>query len=278
MVIPTVTLNDGAVMPQFGLGVWQAQDGDEVRRAILDALEAGYRLIDTAAVYGNEKGVGEAIRASNVPREELFITTKVWNGDQGYDSTLKAFDTSLQKLGLEYVDLYLIHWPVPEYDKYVETWKALEEIKASGRAKSIGVCNFNIEHLERLINETDSIPAVNQVELHPRLQQRELRDYCEQKGIQIESWSPIGGNGGDLLEDPTLQNIADKHDRSPAQIVIRWHIQLGLVVIPKSVHKERIIENAEVFDFELDNDDMAKISVLNTNSRRGPDPKTMNNH
>lgn len=278
MAIPTVILNDSNSIPQFGLGVWQAKDGDEVKQAVLAALKAGYRLIDTAAIYGNEQGVGEAIKESGIPREELFITTKLWNGDQGYDSALKAFNTSLEKLGLEYVDLYLIHWPVPEYDKYIESWKALEELRASGRAKSIGVCNFNIEHLERLLNESDVAPAVNQVELHPRLQQRELRDFCKEHSIQIESWSPIGGTGGDLLHDPTLQIIADKHSKSAAQIVIRWHIQLGLIVIPKSVHEERIIQNMDVFDFELDNDDMAKISALNTDTRRGPDPATMNNH
>ncbi|MBI3889684.1 aldo/keto reductase [Candidatus Saccharibacteria bacterium] len=278
MNIPVVTLNDGNTIPQLGLGVWQAKDGDEVKQAVLSAIDAGYRLIDTAAIYGNEQGVGEAIRESGVAREELFITTKLWNGDQGYDSTYKAFEASLEKLGLEYIDLYLIHWPVPEYGKYVETWKALEEIKASGRVKSIGVCNFNIDHLEKLLAESDVAPAVNQVELHPRLQQRELRAFCESKGIHIESWSPIGGTGGDLLDDPTIKIIADKHSRSTAQVVIRWHIQLGLIVIPKSVHAERIKQNADVFDFELDNDDMAKISALNTNTRRGPDPATMNNH
>lgn len=278
MNIPVVTLNDGNTIPQLGLGVWQAKDGEEVKQAVLAAINTGYRLIDTAAIYGNEQGVGEAIRESGVAREDLFITTKLWNGDQGYDAAHKAFETSLEKLGLEYIDLYLIHWPVPEYGRYVETWKALEEIKASGRVKSIGVCNFNIDHLEKLLNESDVAPAVNQIELHPRLQQRELRDFCEAKGIHIESWSPIGGTGGDLLSDPTIKIIADKHSRSTAQVVIRWHIQLGLIVIPKSVHAERIKQNADVFGFELDNDDMAKISALNTDTRRGPDPATMNNH
>ncbi len=278
MNIPVVTLNDGNTIPQLGLGVWQAKDGSEVKQAVLSAINAGYRLIDTAAIYGNEQGVGDAIRESGVAREDLFITTKLWNGDQGYESAHKAFEASLEKLGLDYIDLYLIHWPVPEYDKYVETWKALEELKASGRVKSIGVCNFNVDHLEKLLNESDVAPAVNQIELHPRLQQRELRDFCESKGIHIESWSPIGGTGGDLLDDPTIKIIADKHSKSAAQIVIRWHTQLGLIVIPKSVHEERIKQNADVFDFELDNDDMAKISALNTDTRRGPDPATMNNH
>ena len=278
MDIPQIVLNDDNVIPQLGLGVWQAKDGEEVKQAVLSALKAGYRLIDTAAIYGNEEGVGKAIRESGVAREELFITTKLWNGDQGHDATLKAFDSSLEKLGLEYIDLYLIHWPVPQYGKYVETWKALGELKASGKVKSIGVCNFNIDHLEKILNESDIVPAVNQIELHPRLQQRELREFCENHGIKIESWSPIGGSGGDLLHDPTLQIIADKHKKSAAQIVIRWHIQLGLIVIPKSVHEERIVQNADVSNFELDNDDMAKISALNTDTRRGPDPATMNNH
>lgn len=278
MTIPNRTLNDGTTIPQLGLGVWQTKNGEEVISAIHAAIDAGYRLIDTAAVYANEEGVGRAINTASVPREELFITTKLWNSDQGYESTLRAFDASLKRLQIDYVDLYLIHWPVPRLDRYVESWKALEEIKASGRAKSIGVCNFSIEHLERLLNESSIVPAVNQIELHPRLQQRELRDYCASKGIQVESWSPIGGTGGDLLDDTTIALIADKHHKTPAQVVLRWHIQLDLVVIPKSVHAQRIQQNTDVFDFELDNDDMAKISALNTDTRRGPDPATMNTH
>jgi 2,5-diketo-D-gluconate reductase A len=273
--IPTVTLNNNIKMPQLGLGVWQTKDGRQVIDAVHAAIDTGYRLIDTAAMYANEDGIGEAIRTASVPREELFVTTKLWNSDQGHSNALKAFDASLRRLGLDYIDLYLIHWPAPALDKYVETWRALEEIYASGRAKAIGVCNFNQEHLEKLLNATAVVPAVNQIELHPRLQQQGLRDYCKAKGIQVESWSPIGGTGGDLLNDPILQTIADKHHRSTAQIVIRWHIQLGLVVIPKSTHAERIAQNAEVFDFELDSDDMANISTLNTNTRRGPDPATM---
>jgi 2,5-diketo-D-gluconate reductase A len=274
--IPTVTLNNGLEMPQLGLGVWQTKDGTQVQDAVHAAIDSGYRLIDTAAMYANENGVGEAIRTASVPREELFVTTKLWNSDQGYDNALKAFDASLNRLGLEYIDLYLIHWPVPSLDKYVETWRAFEEIYASGRAKAIGVCNFNQDHLEKLLDSANIVPAVNQIELHPRLQQRELREFCQSKGIKVESWSPIGGTGGDLLENPTLTIIADKHKRSPAQIVIRWHIQQGLVVIPKSTHAERIKQNMDVFGFELDNDDMAKISVLNEDKRRGPDPATMN--
>lgn len=278
MAIPLTTLNNGVEIPQLGLGVWQTKDGQEVIDSIHAAVNNGYRLIDTAAIYGNEEGVGEAIRTANVPREDLFITTKLWNSDQGYDATLQAFDKSMERLGLEYVDMYLIHWPVPRLDKYIDTWRALETIYKQGRAKAIGVCNFNVDHLEKLLRASKIKPAVNQIELHPRLQQRELRDYCEANGIRIESWSPIGGSGGDLLDDSTLTIIADKHHRSTAQIVLRWHIQLGLIVIPKSVHAERIQQNADVFDFELDNDDMAKISALNTDTRRGPDPATMNNH
>lgn len=276
MVIPSVTLNNGTLMPQLGLGVWQTKDGSQVVEAVHSALSSGYRLIDTASMYANENGVGEAIRTANIPRGELFVTTKLWNSDQGYDNALRAFDASLARLKLDYVDLYLIHWPAPALDRYVDTWKAFEEIYASGRAKAIGVCNFNQEHLEKLLSYANIPPAINQIELHPRFQQHELREYCTSKNIQVESWSPLGGTGGSLLADPTLVTIADKHKRSPAQIVIRWHLQLGLVVIPKSTHVERIRQNAEAFDFELDNDDMAKISALDANARRGPDPATMN--
>ncbi len=275
--IPTITLNNGISMPQLGLGVWQAH-GQQTIDAVTAALDNGYRLIDTAAVYGNEDAVGKAIKASKVPRDELFVTTKLWNSDQGHDNALRAFDKSLERLGLDYVDLYLIHWPTPKQDKYVETWKALEEIYESGRAKAIGVCNFHIDHLEKLLANAKVVPAINQIELHPRLAQNEIREFCTQKGIQVESWSPIGGSGGDLLTDTTILTIADKHNLSSAQVVIRWHIQSGLVVIPKSVHADRIKQNADVFDFELDNDDMAKISALNTGQRRGPDPATMDTH
>lgn len=278
MSIPSVTLNDGNLMPQLGLGVWHLADGTEVKQAVTAAIDSGYRLIDTAAAYDNERGVGEAIAESSVDRSELFVTTKVWNSDQGYDSTIRAFDASLQRLNINYIDLYLIHWPAPALGKYLETWRALESLKSSGRVRSIGVCNFTIDHITRLIEIASVVPAINQVELHPRLQQRALRDFCSKMDIQIESWSPIGGSGGDLLNDPTIALIADKHKRTPAQIVLRWHTQLGLVVIPKSANPARITENCTIFDFELDNDDMAKISALNTNTRVGPDPDEMNAH
>ena len=272
--IPHVTLNNGLSMPQLGLGVWQAR-GTEVVDAVTAAIDSGYRLIDTAAIYGNESEVGEAIRASSVAREELFVTTKLWNSDQGYDNAKRAFDKSLERLGLDYVDLYLIHWPAPKLDKYVETWQALEEIYESGRAKAIGVCNFHVQHLEKLMANAKVTPAINQIELHPRLAQHEIREYCVSKNIQVESWSPIGGSGGNLLNDPVIHDIASKHNRTAAQIIIRWHIQSGLVVIPKSVHVDRIKQNADVFDFALDDNDMKKIAQLNTGERRGPNPEKM---
>ncbi|MEV7194714.1 aldo/keto reductase [Streptomyces sp. NPDC093510] len=259
-------------MPQLGFGVWQVPD-DEAETAVVTALEAGYRSIDTAAIYGNEEGTGKAIAASGVAREDLFVTTKLWNADQGYDTTLRAFDTSLEKLGLDYVDLYLIHWPLPSKDAYVDTYKAFEKIHADGRAKSIGVSNFLPEHLERLIGETSIIPAVNQIELHPHLQQRATREYHAEQGIATEAWSPLGQGKG-LLEVPAIVAIARKHGRSPAQVVLRWHIQLGNVVIPKSVTPSRIKENIDVFGFELDPEDMAAISALNEDRRIGPDPAT----
>ncbi|MCN9242634.1 aldo/keto reductase [Streptomyces sp. RY43-2] len=257
-------------MPQLGFGVWQVPD-DEAQSAVATALEAGYRSIDTAAIYGNEEGVGRAVAASGLPREDLFITTKLWNGDQGYDATLRAFDTSLEKLGLEYVDLYLIHWPLPSRGTFVDTYKAFEKIHADGRAKAIGVSNFLPEHLKTLIEATSVIPAVNQIELHPHLQQHAARDFHAAQGIATEAWSPLGQGKG-LLEVPAIVAIAQKHGRSPAQIVLRWHLQLGTIVIPKSVTPSRIKENIDVFDFSLDTEDMAAISALNEDRRIGPDP------
>lgn len=270
--VPSITLNNGVSMPQLGFGVWQVPD-DEAARAVGSALEAGYRSIDTAAVYENEKGTGEAVAASGIPRDELFVTTKLWNSEQGYDSTLRAFDASLARLGLDYVDLYLIHWPLPARDAYVDTYKAFETLLADGRARAIGVSNFLPEHLERLLGETSVVPAVNQIELHPQLQQAESRAVHAKHGIATEAWSPLGQGRG-LLEVPAIAAIARKHGKTPAQIVLRWHIQLGNVVIPKSVTPSRIKENIDVFGFELDADDLGALAALDEGRRLGPDPAT----
>ncbi|MFI6280134.1 aldo/keto reductase [Streptomyces sp. NPDC050988] len=261
-------------MPQLGFGVWQVPD-DEAERAVATALEAGYRSIDTAAIYGNETGTGRGLAASGVARKDLFVTTKLWNADQGYDSTLRAFDASLEKLGLDYVDLYLIHWPMPAKEKYIDSYKAFEKLYADGRAKSIGVSNFLPEHLEKLIDATSVIPAVNQIELHPHLQQHASREYHAQQGIATEAWSPLGSGRG-LLEVPAIVAIAQKHNRTPAQVVLRWHVQLGNVVIPKSVTPSRIKENIDVFDFSLDTEDIAAISALNEDRRLGSNPADVN--
>jgi 2,5-diketo-D-gluconate reductase A len=270
--VPPIILNNGVEMPQLGFGVWQVPD-DEAERAVTTALETGYRSIDTAAIYGNEEGTGKAIAASGVPREDLFVTTKLWNSDQGYDSTLRAFDTSLEKLGLDYLDLYLIHWPLPARDNYLDTYKAFEKLHSDGRIRAIGVSNFLPEHLERLIAETSVVPAVNQIELHPQLQQRAAREFDAERGIATEAWSPLGQGKG-LLEVPAIVAIARKHGRTPAQVVLRWHIQLGNIVIPKSVTPSRIKENIEVFDFTLDDEDLAAIGALDEDKRLGPDPAT----
>ncbi|WP_432075434.1 aldo/keto reductase [Streptomyces wuyuanensis] len=272
--VPSITLNNGVAMPQLGFGVWQVPD-DEAAKAVGTALEAGYRSIDTAAVYENEKGTGKAVAAAGIPREELFVTTKLWNREQGYDSTLRAFDASLSRLGLDYVDLYLIHWPVPSKNAYVDTYKAFETILAEGRARAIGVSNFLPEHLERLLGETSVAPSVNQIELHPQLQQTESRAVHAKHGIATEAWSPLGSGRG-LLEVPTIVAVAQKYGKTPAQVVLRWHLQLGNVVIPKSVTPSRIRENIDVFGFELDDDDLAAFAALDEGRRLGPDPAAFN--
>ncbi|EID56430.1 aldo/keto reductase [Saccharomonospora xinjiangensis] len=268
--VPNITLNTGATMPQLGYGVFQVSPG-EVTGLVSEALRAGYRSIDTAAIYGNEEGVGRAIAESDLAREDLFVTTKLWNDHQGYGSTLAAFDESMARLGLDYIDLYLIHWPVPSKDAYVETWKAMQRLHEEGRAKAIGVSNFQIPHLRRLLDETDVVPALNQIELHPNLPQRQLREFHAEHGIATEAWSPLGQGKG-LLDDPTLTSLATKYGKSPAQIVLRWHVQLGNITIPKSATPSRIKQNIEVFDFELSADDMATITALETGVRVGPDP------
>jgi 2,5-diketo-D-gluconate reductase A len=268
--IPTVTLNNGIEMPRLGFGVFQVPD-DETRAAVSTALEAGYRSIDTAAVYGNERGTGQALADSGIARDELFVTTKLWNSEQGYDSTLAAFDASLEKLGLDHVDLYLIHWPTPAKDTYLDTWRAFEEIYASGRARAIGVSNFLPEHLERVVAAGGTVPAVNQVELHPALQQRDIQAANAAHGVVTEAWSPLA-QGGALLSEEPITAIADRLGRSPAQVVLRWHLQQGRVVIPKSVTPSRIAENIALFDFELTGDDLAAIDGLERDGRVGPHP------
>ncbi|WP_409493264.1 aldo/keto reductase [Amycolatopsis sp. cmx-11-12] len=272
-MVPSIRLNNGTSLPQLGFGVYKIGD-DEVAGVVRTAIEAGYRAIDTATLYANERGVGEAVRSSGLPREELFVTTKLWNTEHGYDSALRAFDTSMGELGLEYVDLYLIHWPLPSQDKYVETWRALEKIASDGRAKAIGVSNFQIPHLERLIEETGTVPAVNQIECHPWLQQPLLRNFHEKHEIVTEAWGPLA-RGGELLSDEKITTIARKHGKTPAQVVLRWHIEMNHLVIPKSVTPERIEENMDVFDFALDAHDGAAIATLEQGKRLGPDPDTL---
>ncbi len=263
----TVTLANGVKMPWFGLGVWRTPEGQVVEDAVRFALEAGYRHIDTAALYANEVGVGKAIRACGLPREQIFVTSKVWNSDQGYESTLKAFDATQERLDLGQLDLYLIHWPVA--GKYRETWRALERIYQEGRVRAIGVSNFQVSHLEDLGAHAEVKPMVNQVELHPRLSQTELTQYCQSRGIQVEAWSPLMQGH---LDDPVLESLSQKYGKSKAQIVLRWDLQRDIITIPKSVHQDRIIENAGVFDFELAEDDMEAINQMNRNQRYGPDP------
>jgi diketogulonate reductase-like aldo/keto reductase len=264
----TITLHNGVKMPQLGFGVFKVKNGNETVESVNKAIEVGYRAIDTAAIYENEEGVGQAIRECGVPREELFITSKVWNTEQGYETTLKAFEDSLNRLGLEYLDLYLIHWPGK--DKYLETWRALEKLYKDGKVKSIGVSNFHVHHLENLLANSEVKPVVNQIELHPLLTQVEIRDYCAKHEIKVESWSPLGR--GNLLEEPTINHIAKKHGKSSAQVLIRWHLQHDLVVIPKSITPSRIKENAQVFDFSLSLNEMNQIDALNKNERFGSNP------
>lgn len=271
--VPEISLNSGAKMPQLGLGVWQIADGEPVERAVGAALEAGYRLIDTASAYGNERGVGRAIRQSGLPRDELFITTKLWNSDQGHDSALAAFEASLERLGLDYVDLYLIHWPSPDRGLTLDSWRALEELYHRGLARSIGVSNFTERHLKELMPAFSVTPAVNQIELHPAFQQRPTRRFCKKLGIQVESWSPLMRGDLDL---PLLQSLAVRYGKTPAQVVLRWHIQSGLVAIPKSENPERIRQNIDIFNFALDPEDMKKIGALDSGRRLGPDPDQFN--
>ena len=270
-----ITLNNGIEIPQLGFGVWKVPD-EEAETAVEQALSAGYRLIDTAKVYRNEVGVGKALATTNVPREDLFVTTKLWNADQGYENTLKAFDESLEKLGLDYVDLYLIHWPTPKYDQYVESYKAMETIYKEGRAKAIGVCNFDIEHLQRILDECEVVPAVNQVECHPYLQQNELKEFCKEHGIALEAYSPLM-NGTKVLHDPVIQEIANQHGKTPAQVILRWHLQSDVIAIPKTVTPSRMDENLDVFGFELSHNDLEKIAALDRNERHNAVPNENNN-
>lgn len=268
-----VTLSDGHLMPQLGLGVWKAGN-DVVGSAVQTALETGYRLIDTAAIYQNEEGVGEGLKATTVPRDELFITTKLWNSDQQHAG--KALEASLKKLQLDYVDLYLIHWPAPAEDHYVSAWEQLIELQKSGLTRSIGVCNFDIGHLQRIIHKTGVAPVLNQIELHPLLQQRELQAWNATHSIHTESWSPLAQGGNGVFDTDVIQALAAKYQKTPAQIVIRWHLDRGLIVIPKSVTPSRIQENFDVFDFRLDKEELSQIQSLDSDTRLGPDPKEFN--
>jgi 2,5-diketo-D-gluconate reductase A len=270
--VPDVPLGGGTTIPQVGFGVFQVA-GDDTFAAVTAALEAGYRSIDTAAIYFNESEVGQAVHDSGIPRQDLRITTKVWNTDQGYESTLAAFDASLERLGMDYVDLYLIHWPCPARNQYLETWQALEKLLADGRTRAIGVSNFTVSTLERLLASTDVVPAVNQIELHPRLQQAELRDFHARHGIATEAWSPLA-RGGSLLDDPSITSLADRHGVTPAQVILRWHIQLGNIVIPRSTNPGRAAKNIDLFGFALDPEDMDLIATLDDGGRIGPDPET----
>lgn len=267
-IASTITLNNDVAMPRLGLGVWQAASGGETRRAVLWALEDGYRQVDTARIYGNEKDVGSALRESGLPRDQVFVTTKLWNRDQGYEKAKKALSVSLHELGLDYVDLYLMHWPVE--GKRLESWRAMEELQAGGYARAIGVCNFHERHLDELLADTDVVPAVDQVEFSPFLYQRPLLEYCRERDIALEAYSPL--SRGRRFDHPVVVEVARRRHRSPAQVLIRWALQHDLVVIPKSVNRQRIRENAAVFDFELEPDDMAELDGLNENRHEAWDP------
>lgn len=270
MSVPVLKMNDGNTIPQLGYGVWKISDED-AEGSVLQALKTGYRHIDTAKIYNNEGGVGRGIAASDIAREKIFITTKVWNSDQGYDETLKAFDESAKRLGVKTIDMYLIHWPMPVRDQFVETWKALIRLRQENRVRSIGVCNFRIADLERLIKETGVAPAVNQVELHPQFQQKELRIFHEKNNILTEAWAPLGR--GLFFDDPLLQSIAEEHSKTVAQIVLRWHMELGTIAIPKSQSTVRMAENFDIFDFKLTASDHDKIASLDKiDGRMGPNP------
>ena len=273
MTVPTITLNDGNSIPQLGFGVFRV-DPAETERIVTDALEAGYRHIDTAAIYGNEVGVGKAIEKSGIAREELFITTKLWNSDQGTQSAHDAIDLSLAKLGLDSVDLYLIHWPSPHRDLYVESWLALEEIQAAGKATSIGVSNFQVPHLERIIAASSTVPAVNQIELHPEFQQHAVSTFARSSGIHIEAWGPLGQGKYDLFGNAAIVAAASETGKTPAQVVIRWHLQAGRILFPKSNSAARIAENFDVFDFELTDAQVASIDALEADNRVGANPDT----
>lgn len=264
-----IQLSDGQRIPQLGLGVWQASQ-DQARAAVRFALEEGYRHVDTAAIYGNEEGVGQGMRESGIPREQVFLTTKVWNDAQGFETTKQALDASLGRLQVDYVDLLLIHWPAPSRDLYVDTWKAMIDLQRQGKVRSIGVSNFNQDHLERLISETGVKPVLNQIELHPFLQQEEMRQHHQELKVHTQSWSPLGQ--GSALDHPAVLDLARKHSKTAAQIIVRWHLELGLIVIPKSVTPSRIRENFNVLDFKLDALDIAILTVLNADKRLGPDP------
>ena len=284
--VPDITLNNGVKMPQLGLGVWQTTNEQAEALVRFALAEAGYRHIDTAKAYGNEEGVGRGIATSGVPREEIFLTTKLWNADQGYDSTLRAFDESLKRLGTDYVNLYLIHWPLPKKGTFLDTWKALEHIYHEGRAKAIGVCNNKPHHLQQIFDHGTVVPAVNQIELHPHFPQYLTQTFNTSRGIATEAWSPLGGTsksgwGGKskpntLLQDPELKRIGAKYGKSAAQIMIRWHLESGHIVIPKSTHEERIRQNIDVFDFKLTGEDFEAIAALDNEQRVGFDPDDFN--